>query len=447
MPHLRRLAAMVVLGCSLFTVFSLTTSGPAGAQDEGPSIVGVLQFEDAAGERQPVPGVTITVVGGASAQTDENGEFAIPVPAPGDYEVEIDVSTLPAGIALRDPTRSTLAKSVDQGPARVLFALVSGDSPVDDGGESRFALRRILQLAADGLKLGLYLAMAAIGISLIFGTTGLTNFAHGDMVTWGMLSTYFFNAYGFAGMFGFMAAWPPPFGAGVNLVIAAIFGMIAGALMGWFLNAFLFRRFRKAGMSLIAQMVASIGLAFLMRYLFVYFFKAPPRTFKDYSAQRAVDLGPIELASKDMVAMALSVVVLVGVGVYLQRTRMGKAMRAVADNPDLASSTGIDVEKVISFVWISGGAMAALGGVFIGLDPFDWDAGSKILLQLFAAVTLGGLGTAYGALVGSIIVGLTINMSPLLIDAEFKNGTALFILILILLVRPQGILGRRERIG
>lgn len=446
MQHMRRVTGALLLSVTLFALFA-AFSGSAGAQEGGPSIVGTLQYKDAAGEQAPVAGVTVSVVDGGTAVTDDAGMFTIPVDAPGEYVVEIDPTTLPEGISLREPDRTSLTKTVDQGPARVLFALISGDSPVEEKGESRFALRRILQLAADGLKLGLYLAMAAIGISLIFGTTGLTNFAHGDMVTWGMLSTYFFNAYGLAGLFGFMASWPAPFGAGANLLVAAVFGIIAGAAMGWLLNAFLFRRFRKAGMSLISQMIASIGLAFLMRYFFLYFFGGSPRTFKDWSAQRAVDLGPIVMAPKDLIAMGISVAVLVGVGVYLQRTRMGKAMRAVADNPDLASSTGIDVERVISFVWISGGAMAALGGVFIGLDPFDWDQGSAILLQLFAAVTLGGLGTAYGALLGAIIVGLTVNMSPLLIDAEFKNGTALFLLVLILLVRPQGILGRPERIG
>jgi branched-chain amino acid transport system permease protein len=128
-------------------------------------------------------------------------------------------------------------------------------------------------------------------------------------------------------------------------------------------------------------------------------------------------------------------------------TRIGKAMRAVADNRDLAESSGIDVQRVISVVWIAGGALAALGGVFFGLDQIMWDFGFRILLLLFAAVTLGGLGTAYGALVGALVVGLVINLSTLFIDAELKNMVALLVLVLILLFRPQGILGRAERVG
>ena len=145
--------------------------------------------------------------------------------------------------------------------------------------------------------------------------------------------------------------------------------------------------------------------------------------------------------------MSLSVVVLVAVASYLEMTKMGKAMRAVADNRDLAESTGINVERVITWVWVSGAALAAISGVFFGLDQVKWDFGFRILLLIFAAVTLGGLGKAYGALVGALIVGLAINLSTLVIDAEVKNMVALLILAVILLFRPQGILGQRERIG
>ena len=191
----------------------------------------------------------------------------------------------------------------------------------------------------------------------------------------------------------------------------------------------------------------TIGLSILLRYLFLYSFGGNPRTFGDFAAQRAWKLGPVEITPKDLAAMTLSAIVLVGVGLYLQRTRMGKAMRAVSDNRDLAESSGIDVQRVITQVWIAGGALAALGGVFFGLDQIKWDFGFRILLLIFAAVVLGGLGTAYGALVGSLLVGLVINLSTLVIDPELKNMVALVVLVLVLLVRPQGILGRPERVG
>jgi branched-chain amino acid transport system permease protein len=141
--------------------------------------------------------------------------------------------------------------------------------------------------------------------------------------------------------------------------------------------------------------------------------------------------------------------VLVGVALTLQYTRLGKATRAVSDNADLASSTGIDSAKIIRIIWITAGALAALGGVFRGLDEqVAWDMGTSLLFLMFAGITLGGLGSAYGALVGGFVVGLLVETSTLLgVPTELKVVPALLILILILLVRPQGILGRSQRVG
>lgn len=433
----------------LATLFGALTASPASAQDDGGdgfAVFGRLSYEDAdSGGDIAAVGVTVEVDGGDSADTDDNGEFRIAVPASGDYTVTLVVETLPDGVNLRNPDANPLTAAVNDMDRRVLFPLVFGEAEESTVGAISF--RRVAQLTAEGLKQGLYLAMAAIGLTLIFGTTGLVNFAHAELVTWGMLATYFFNYYGLAGVIGFLAPLPPPFGGGVNLAFAAVLGMLAGAALGWFLNRFIFRGARRAGVSLIAQMVMTIGLSILLRYLFVYLFRGAPRSFGDFAAQRAISLGPIELTPKDLIAMGLSVLILIGVASYLELTRMGKAMRAVSDNRDLAESTGIDVERVISLVWMSGAALAALSGVFFGLDQVKWDFGFRILLLIFASVTLGGLGRPYGALVGALIVGLTINLSTLFIDAEVKNMVALLMMALILMFRPQGILGRAERIG
>jgi branched-chain amino acid transport system permease protein len=159
-------------------------------------------------------------------------------------------------------------------------------------------------------------------------------------------------------------------------------------------------------------------------------------------------LGPIGITPRDLVVTLLSLAVLVGVALMLQRTRMGKATRAVADNPALSASSGIDVERVISVVWIGGAALAGLSGILLGLTQgFNYQLGFKTLLLVFAAVTLGGLGTIWGAIVGAFVIGIFIEVSTLFIPAELKYVGALVVLILVLLVRPQGILGRRERIG
>lgn len=441
---------VAALAVVLFALVGL--AGPGLAQGDEQSIIGQLRVEDESGERVPVEGVSISVDGQGDAVSDAEGQWSIPVDAAGTYTVTLDAETLPEGIALRDATRASLEVLVEAGAdKRALFGLVTGDAEsaaaaiADEG--SSITGRRVAQLAVEGLKQGLYLAMAAIGLSLIFGTTGLVNFAHAELVTWGQLSTFFFNYYGLAGVIGFLAPLPAPFGDGVNLIIAAVFGMISGGLLGYALDRGLFRSMRRNGVSLIAQMVITIGLSILLRYVFLYNFGGNPRFFRNYSAQTALSIGPIEITPKDLIATGISIAVLLLVGGLLQFTRIGKAMRAVADNRDLAESSGIDVQRVISVVWIAGGALAALGGVFFGLDQVKWDFGFRILLLIFAAVTLGGLGTAYGALVGALVVGLAINLSTLFIDAELKNMVALLVLVLILLFRPQGILGRPERVG
>jgi neutral amino acid transport system permease protein len=442
-----RVGLMAVIVGALLSLLGVSVASAQDASDEI-GVFGQLDYEDPeSGEDVPAVGVVVTVEGVGEAETDEEGAFRIVVPEPGDYVVSIDEATLPEGVSLRNPDNNPLETNVSENrPRRVLFPLVLGEGGSSGDDTSGVTFRRFAQLTAEGLKQGLYLALAAIGLSLIFGTTGLVNFAHSELITWGMLSTYYWNFYGLAGIIGFLAPLPGPFGEGVNLWFAAILGVLSGAALGYVLNRFIFRGARRAGVSLIAQMVMTIGLSILLRYLFVYIFGGGPRQLKGI-AQRAIDIGPIELTPKDLIAMGISVVVLLGVASYLEMTRMGKAMRAVADNRDLAESTGIDVERVITLVWTSGAGLAALSGVFFGLDQVKWDFGFRLLLLVFAAVVVGGLGKAYGAIVGSLVVALAINLSTLFIDAEVKNMVALLLLTAILLVRPQGILGESERVG
>lgn len=435
------LAAMVSLGV-------LSAGSSAGAQvSDDLGVIGQLQYTDAAGAKVFVSGVDLSIDDVGGATTDQDGNFRIPVPGPGEYSISLDTSTLPEGVALRDAERSTLvAKVSPNGDQRIIFPLITADT-VTETSESNFSSRRIAQLTLEGIKLGLYLAMAAIGLSLIFGTTGLVNFAHAELITWGTLMAYFFNVYGLVGTFGFLTFLPPPFGGGVNFIFATLLATVMGGVLGYVLNRVVFRTSRSAGVSLLAQMVMTIGLSILLRYIFVYFFGSRYRVYLDYASQRANSVWGLELTSRDATAMVASIIILVIVGIGLTKTRTGRAMRAVSDNKDLAESSGIDVERVISQVWILGGALAALSGTFFGFDTVKWDIGARILLLVFAAVTLGGLGTSFGALVGAIIVGIAINWSTLVIDTELKNMTALIVLILALLLRPQGILGKKQRIG
>mgnify|MGYP006143885689 FL=1 len=160
-------------------------------------------------------------------------------------------------------------------------------------------------------------------------------------------------------------------------------------------------------------------------------------------------IGPVTLTFESIWAMGLSVIVLILVGLFLLKTRTGRATRAVSDNPALAAASGIDVDRIIRLVWVIATALAGLSGVMLGLvlNGINWQTGMQLLLLMFAAVTLGGLGTAFGALVGSLIIGMTVELANFVVPGDFKYATALVLLIIILLVRPQGIFGRKERIG
>jgi branched-chain amino acid transport system permease protein len=411
--------------------------GATAAQADGESVFGFL-FQIKNGERVAYEGVKVSVKGTSgfakSAASDKNGRWSVDVPGPGSYTVSIDEKTLPKGVFLTDESKKSLKVPVltDQDKP-VLFPLGKSTRKV----ESKWS--QAAQLTAEGLRFGLIIALAALGLSLIYGTTGLTNFAHGELVTLGALLTWWISS----GNLPFL----PDFG-GLQFFPAAAVTLVLMGLVGWANDAGLWGPLRRRGTGLIAAMIVSIGLGIFLRYFYLYKFSGNTKQYPDYRGQKGLSLGPIDLAARDYWSMALAVVVLFAVILGLQRTRIGKATRAVSDNPALAAATGIDVDGVIRVVWIVGSMLAGLAGVLLGLaQGVNFQMGFQILLLIFAAVTLGGLGTAYGALVGSLVVGIFITVSTLWIPVELKNVGALGILIVILLVRPQGILGRAQRVG
>jgi len=419
----RALAPLLVLSALLALLLG---ASPASAAPQtvasGERITGVLRN---AGE--PLEGVEVIVEQDgaevARGASDATGRFVVPVDGPGAYSVRLDPASLPEGVVPRIPTREVTVRAGN--PAAALFQFG------EDTRQVATRLDRAPQLLLGGLQFGLVIAMAAIGLSLIFGTTGLTNFAHGELLTGGAMLAYVFNAK-----------------VGLNLIPAALIALVLAGVFGGLLDRGLWRPLRNRGTGLIAALVVSIGLSLLLRGLYLYFFGGGSSTYLQYATQDPLEVGPVTVLQRDLVIIVISLIVLLGVGLALQRTRLGKATRAVADNPALASSSGIDVERVINVVWIAGTVLAALGGIFLALSQqVNFQLGQNILLLLFAGVTLGGLGTAYGALVGSLVIGVFTQLSTLFIPAELQVVGALLILILILIVRPQGILGRAERIG
>jgi neutral amino acid transport system permease protein len=431
----RRLVAMIA-----FALVALLAGWPspvgAGGDDPGPTtttapIQGLTGTLLDAG--QPVEGVEIVVetpdgeeVG--RAESDDNGVWTVPVEQPGRYRVTLDVDTLPDDTELRDPERNPLEIDVFPGRASsALFALGEGV-----GGAGPNTAERLAQSTVNGVKFGLIIAMAAVGLSLIFGTTRLINFSHGEIVTFGAVVAWFLNAEG----------------PQLPLIWAGILAAVVTGLLGGSMEIGLWRPLRARQVGLFQMFVITIGLALVIRHVILIWFGGARRPYTDYTIQDRWSLGPVSIAPRDFTVIVASALILVIVAMVLLRTRVGKAMRAVADDVDLSEASGIDVQRIILLVWVGGAGLAAVGGVFLGvIESVSFEMGFSLLLLMFAAVILGGLGTAFGAMVGGLVVGIATEVSTIWVQPSLKFVFALAALVLALLIRPQGILGRRERIG
>jgi branched-chain amino acid transport system permease protein len=434
-----RTRVAVFLATLLSALICAVGLGAGTAHAEGESIFGFLRDQKGK-ELVPVAGVKVTVKGpggiNETATSDDTGRWTVETNQSGTFTVTLDQDSLPKGVTLRNPDQDTLKVPVAEGQDKpVLFALGESTRQVQSKWE------QAAQLTAEGLRFGLIIALAAVGLSLIFGTTGLTNFSHGELVTLGGILAFWLST-------GLDLPGPLPELPEIPFLLAAVLTVVLAGAFGWANDAGLWAPLRRRGTGLIAAMIVSIGLSLFLRYLFLYMFSGNTRSYPAYRGQKGLELGPITLAWADYISMGIAVACLMLVAYFLLRTRLGKATRAVADNPALAAASGIDVDRVIRTVWIMGSALAGLAGILLGLaQGINWQMGFQILLLIFAAVTLGGLGTAFGALVGALVVGMFVSVTTLVIPTELKNVGALGILILILLVRPQGILGRAQRIG
>lgn len=440
--------ALLVIAGVVLAVLGLA-SAPGAFAEATESIRGKLRDPD----RAAVADVTVVVSQDGTevgqATSDAEGEWEVPVPGPGSYDVALDPETLPDGLVPEGeglsgvPVRGGEQKNVilqiaeaggdgaDDGPSG---AGGGAESEEEQGPTYSPELRRVAQRVVDGVKYGAIIAITAVGLSLIFGTARLINFAHGELVTLGAMTAFFLSA--------------ASIGPELALIPAALLAVVLGGVYGWLVDRGLWRPLRGKGTGLIQMFIIMIGLSLVLRHLTLMAFGSRNRPFRAFALQEAWQVGPISITPRDLVIVLVSFAVLVGVGLMLTKTRIGKAMRAVSDNRDLAEASGIDVSRVVMIVWILSGALAALGGVFFGLtEILFWDMGFQLLLLMFAAVILGGLGTAYGAMVGGLIIGMVAQLSTLWFSTELEKAWALLILIVVLMVRPRGILGRAERIG
>jgi neutral amino acid transport system permease protein len=450
----RPLGIALLLGILLALVSGIFSAPPAFADDCAPNattacVQGVMSTSGG----DPAEGITLTLTGSGEeqvTQTTSEGRWAFSVTESGTYQVTVLTDTLPAGEFLK--LVDTREVSVQLGSvAGGLFPLTDNPDEVTaptetaitpEAGEqvapsdgatssaSSFSWPRFWQQFASGIRMGLLIALASLGLSLIFGTTGLSNFAHGEMVSMG----------------GLLAAAAMALTG--NLWLAGAIAVIAMAAFGWAQDKILWKPLRKRRLSLMQLMIVSIGMSITLQYLFQFLWGSGIVRIDTRNPATATIFG-ITMTVQSYVAMGISLTAIILVGLALMFTRFGRATRAISDNPALAKASGIDVDRVINVVWLVGGGLAGLAGVFLGLvfNGINWFTGGQLLLLFFAAVTLGGLGTAFGAFVGSMIIGMMVELTNIWLPGDLKFATALLILILILLVRPQGIFGRKERIG
>ncbi|MGV9194847.1 branched-chain amino acid ABC transporter permease [Microbacterium sp. MC2] len=409
-----------------------TTAGETTASDTGEEqeLPYTIQGNVRTGG-EPIAGVVITVTGpdfSAETQSEDNGRWMLKVPSKDEtWTLELDAASLPEGIEA--PEGFAFSEEVEFGRTSTVtrnFTLTAAERDTTSFWD------QLAARAVNGLNFGLMLALAAIGLTLIYGTTSLANFAHGEMVT-----------------FGAAAALLISVAVGGNIWIAIPLALLASAAFGWGMDAGLWRPLRRRGIGIVQLMIVSIGLSLALRYVFQIFLGGGTRQLPGRATSIIPGLGAIRLTMTDLISMSISIVVILGFSWWLMRSRLGRATRAVSDNAALAAASGIDVDRVVRVVWVLGSVLAGLSGILWAYfrPGIRWDMGTGILLLMFAAITLGGLGTAFGALIGSIIVGLLVEVSTLWIASDLKYVGALAVLIIILLFRPQGILGRKERIG
>jgi neutral amino acid transport system permease protein len=428
----KRFAVLFAVGLG-FSLFASPVAAETINEDLPFSISGTVSDSGT-----PLAGVKLSVTGEtmtnpADVLTSADGTWSVGVPEKNaEYVVVLDVTTLPAGSSIVDDPDTVLVESetvkVGVGPGgRVALNFFLGE--VERNTTSFFD--QLVSRLINGLNFGLMLALAAIGLSLIYGTTGISNFAHAEMVTFGAIASLMLV------------------GIGLPLWIALIGAIALSALFGWGMDSALWAPLRRRNTGLVQLMIVSIGLSLAIRYTYQLFIGGGTEQLPGADTPKLKLFGSVSLSWIDIASMILSILLIAVFAWWLLRTRIGKATRAISDNPSLAAASGINVDAVVRVVWIVGSALAGFSGILWAFfrPGIRWDMGGQILLLMFAAVTLGGLGTAWGALAGSIIVGLLVETSTLFIPSDLKYVGALVILIVILLFRPQGILGRKERIG
>ena len=295
----------------------------------------------------------------------------------------------------------------------------------------------IAQLVIVGLVVGSIIGLGAIGLTLTYGVMKFANFAHGDLMTLGMFLAFFIVTD-----LGLDGGKIGPLSFGWGLLPAALFAMAGVATLAVVLDRIVFRPLRNRRSGIITMAIASLGIGIGLRAI-VQMIWGPSSERYTTGINKAVTIfWDLKVKPDQFLIVALTLVLAVAVYFLLYRTKLGKAMRATADNPELAEVAGIETESVRRWVWIIGGALIAVAGIMLALQAqLRFNAGFNLILPMFAATILGGIGNPWGALVGGLVVGVSQEVSTEWINTGLKPGVPFVILILMLLVRPRGLFG------
>ncbi|MGH2908730.1 MAG: branched-chain amino acid ABC transporter permease [Solirubrobacteraceae bacterium] len=274
------------------------------------------------------------------------------------------------------------------------------------------------------------LALAAVGFTLQFAVTNVLNLAYAAAMTVSMYAAYELNTFG------------------VSIWIAALAGIAAGALLSAVLNTVVYTPFQRRGSSPIAMVIVSLGMTLILEFGTQALAGATNVSYR-MSQGATVKLGSIELTVVQLVIVGLSLVVMVLVHALVRYTKLGKAMRATAANPDLARNCGIRTRQVILLTWLISGALCGLAGVTFAMDSGTFGATSTdlFLVLVLAAVFLGGPGQPYGAMLGALVIGLATEVSAAIVVPDYKDVIAFLILLAMMAVRPTGLLGAPVEAG
>jgi neutral amino acid transport system permease protein len=285
-------------------------------------------------------------------------------------------------------------------------------------------LHDVAQTGLNGLTLGTIYALGAVGLTLVYGILRLVNFAHGDFLTFGAYMGYVVSV-----------TW------GLPLAAAILFAMASTALLGLLSERLMWRPMRAKGAGFLQLILMSIGLAFLLRAAIQWFWGTEIRTL-DVNITDSVSFLGLRIGETELIVVLVGILVLVAVGLIIRFSLLGKRMRALSDNLDLAETAGIDTRRVILYTWLFAGALAGLAGVLSGaLTNLRPELGFELLLPIFAAVILGGIGNPFGALTAGLVLGVVIEWSTLVVEPRWKVTFGFVALIIALVIRPQGIFG------